>query len=54
MNFRAAMHVLVSVTLMGAALYVMVGQPHDVDAQRWASGTLGAIMSYWLTGGRGR
>jgi len=53
MNLRPITQAVVSVTMMGAALYVMVGQPHDVDSQRWASGTLGAIMSYWLTG-RGR
>ena len=50
MNFRPFMQVVVSVALMGAALYVIVGQPHDADSQRWVSGTLGAIMSYWLTG----
>ena len=50
MNFRPIMQAVVSITLMGAALYVMVWQAHDVDSQRWASGTLGAIMSFWLTG----
>jgi hypothetical protein len=54
MNFRSVMQALVSVTLMGAALYGMVWQAHDVDSQRWASGILGAIMSYLLTGGRER
>lgn len=53
MNLRPIVQALVSITLMAAALYVMVSQAHDVDSQRWASGTLGAIMSYWLTG-RGR
>jgi|HubBroStandDraft_1064217.scaffolds.fasta_scaffold2062541_1 hypothetical protein len=37
MNLGPIMQAVVSVTLMGAALYVMVGQPHDVDSQRWAS-----------------
>jgi hypothetical protein len=48
------MQVIVSVTLMGAALYVMVWQTHDTDSQRWASGILGAIMTFWLTGGQKR
>jgi hypothetical protein len=49
-NPRPMMQVIVTITLMGAALYVMVWQTHDMDSQRWASGTLGAITTYWLTG----
>lgn len=52
-SIRPLMQIVVNLILMGAALYIMVWQAHDVGSQRWASGTLGAIMSYWLTG-RGR
>jgi hypothetical protein len=48
------MQVIVSITLMGAALYVMLWQTHDMDLQRWASGILGAITTFWLTGGKKR
>jgi hypothetical protein len=49
-NLRSVMQIIVSFTLMAAAIYVMIGQGHDIDSQKWASGTLGAIMTYWLTG----
>jgi hypothetical protein len=50
---RVVMQVLVSLALLVAAMYVMMWQGHDTDSQRWASGTLGAIMAFWLSG-RGR
>jgi hypothetical protein len=49
-HLKPLMQVLVSFALMSAALYVIVGQPHDVDSQRWASGILGAIMGFWFKG----
>lgn len=51
-KLRPIMQVVVSVVLMGAALYVMLFHSQDVDSQRWASGTLGAIMTFWFTGRR--
>jgi len=51
MSFRAFMQGLVTVALMAAALYIMLGQARDVDA-RWAAGTLGAITTFGLTNRR--
>jgi hypothetical protein len=50
LNLRPIMQAVVSLALMGAALYVILAPDHDIDSQRWASGTLGGIMTYWLTG----
>ena len=47
---RSVMEVLVSLALLGAAIYVMLWGNRDGDAQRWAAATLGSIMTYWLTG----
>jgi hypothetical protein len=44
------MQIVVSIALMAAAIYVLLWQSHDIDSQRWASGTLGVIMTFWLTG----
>ena len=48
---RLIMQVMVSIALMGAAMYVMVWQAHDTDPQRWASGMFGAIMAFCPIGG---
>ncbi len=50
---RPWMQATVTLILLPAALYAMFCYGHDVDMQRWASGTVGGLMTYWLSG-RGR
>lgn len=54
MNVRPVMQAVVTLILLPAALYALFFHAQDVDMQRWASGTVGGLMTYWLTGGRSR
>jgi hypothetical protein len=49
---RPYMQVIVTLILLPAALYAMFAYGHDVDMQRWASGTVGGLMAHWLSSGR--
>ncbi len=54
MNVRAIMQAVVTLILLPVALYAMFFHGQDADLQRWAGGTVGGLMTFWLTGGRGR
>ena len=49
---RAAMQVIVSLVVLGAALYVILSKKYPDDVQKWAFGVVGMIVGYWLPNGR--
>jgi hypothetical protein len=53
MMLRQFMQAAVTLIILPAALYALFFHAQDVDMQRWASGTVGGLMTYWLSG-RGR
>ena len=44
------MQILVSVALLGAALYVILSKQYASDDAKWAYGIVGTIIGYWLKG----
>jgi len=48
-DLRSIMQVVISVALLSASLYVLLAQP-NVELRQWATGMLGAIMTYWMPG----
>jgi hypothetical protein len=42
------MPVVVSLVLLGAALWVILSRRYDDAAQKWAIATVGSIVGYWL------
>ncbi len=50
---RPFMQAAVTLIILPAALYALFFHTQDVDMQRWASGTVGGLMTYWLSS-RGR
>jgi VWFA-related protein len=49
---RAAMQVIVSLVVLGAALYVILSKKYPDDVQKWAFGVVGMIVGYWLPNGQ--
>jgi hypothetical protein len=45
---RPVMAVVVTIAVMGLCIYAIVSQQYDEDGRRWAYGTLGMIIGYWL------
>ena len=44
------MRVLVSVVILGAALYIILSQRFQGDQQKWAFGAVGTVLGFWLKG----
>jgi len=42
------MPVVVSIAVLGAALYVVLSGSYAEAAQKWAFGAIGTILGYWL------
>lgn len=42
------MPVLVSFAVLGSALYVILSKKYDEASAKWAFGTVGLIVGYWL------
>jgi hypothetical protein len=49
-HFRPLMQGLLTISLMGAALYVMMDRSSPPEAQKWAPGIIGTLIGYWLRG----
>ena len=43
-----AMRVIVSLLVLGVALYVITSRKFGSDQEKWASGAVGTILGYWL------
>ena len=42
------MQVIISLVVLGAALYVILSGKYKDDVQKWAFGAIGLIIGYWL------
>ncbi len=40
--------IAVSVVVLGAALYVILSGNYESDYSKWAFGTVGVVLGYWL------
>lgn len=47
-TFPLAMAAIISLMLIGAALYVILSQQYADDVQKWAFGVIGVVIGYWL------
>ena len=47
---RLVMGVIVSLAVLGCALYVILSKKYDASAEKWAFGSVGTIIGYWLKG----
>jgi hypothetical protein len=47
-TFNQAMQALVTVTLLGLCSYLLACKNTPATAQKWAYGTLGTLLGYWL------
>ena len=50
LNPRPYMPVVVTVALLGAALWVVLAPTADANSRQWATGIIGYILSYWMPG----
>ena len=44
----AVVRVVVSVSILGAALFVILSQRYPDDYAKWAFGVIGVVIGYWL------
>jgi hypothetical protein len=45
---EAAMAVLVSLAVLGAALFVILSHNYEGASEKWAFGAVGTLLGYWL------
>ena len=43
-----AVQIVISLIVLAAALYAILSQRYTPDVQKWAFGTVGLILGYWL------
>lgn len=47
-NLRRYTRVLLSVVLLGASIYIILSDTYDDAQEKWAFGTIGSLLGYWL------
>lgn len=47
---QLVVQIAITIVVLGAALYIILGGSSDNDTQNWAFGAAGAIVGYWLSG----
>jgi hypothetical protein len=47
---RLRMQLVLTLALGGAAIWIIVAAEHGPDDKKWAYGTLGTLLGYWLKG----
>lgn len=47
---KPLMMVIITFMLLGAALFVLLSKRFDEPSKRWAFGTIGTILGFWLKG----
>jgi len=45
---REAMAIVVSLVVLGASLFVILSKKYPPESDRWAYGTVGTIVGFWL------
>lgn len=41
---------IISIVILGSALFLILGDTYDPDSEKWAIGTIGLMVGYWLRG----
>jgi hypothetical protein len=49
-KLRPIMQAIVSISLLGVALYAMITPSVPAEAQKWAPGVIATLIGYWLRG----
>ncbi len=44
----AMMQIVVSVLVLAAGLWVMLSGRYDAEVEKWAAGTIGTVVGFWL------
>ncbi|WP_434053884.1 MAG: hypothetical protein RDA78_02970 [Roseibium sp.] len=44
----AIMSVVVSLAVLGSSLFIILSGGYEPDAQKWAFGSVGTILGFWL------
>ena len=47
-DFREIMQVVISVFILGSALYVILSGDYQDGEQKWAFGMVGTVVGFWL------
>ena len=47
---KMIMAVIVSLAVLGSALFIILSGNYDGSSEKWAFGAVGTIMGYWLKG----
>ena len=45
---RQVMQIILSLVIVGAALYIILSGDYAGDTENWAFGSVGTILGYWL------
>ena len=48
LNLKSFMMGFISVALIGSSLYVILSGKYDEGTQKWAFGTIGSMIGFWL------
>ena len=47
---RIAMQTIITIVLLAASLMIIFSGKYDSDHQKWAYGTIGMLVGFWLKG----
>ena len=50
-DVRTTMSVLISIVVLGCALYMILSKRYGGEAEKWAFGSVGTIIGFWLNSG---
>ena len=45
---KSSMMILISLLVLSSSLYIILSGHYDDGSQKWAFGTVGSIMGFWL------
>jgi hypothetical protein len=45
---RTFMAMVISIIVLGSALYILLSKGFDSDSEKWAIGAIGTIVGFWL------
>jgi len=49
-NFIQTMQSVLTIAVVGVALYVIINPADRPEAQKWAFGVIGTLIGFWLRG----
>jgi|HubBroStandDraft_6_1064221.scaffolds.fasta_scaffold330555_2 hypothetical protein len=49
---KVAMQILLSLSLVGASLFIVLSAKYTLQDRHWAFGTLGTVLGFWLRGSK--